>query len=93
MTRPPRASTLFAPAMRSTGQSPPFTSTSGRHAVISVSGVSSSNHVTALTEASAAMTASRSASGLSGRSAPLPRRRAEASLFSATSRLAPMARA
>src|SRR5256885_3027565 len=92
-TRPPRASTLFAPAMRSTGQSPPFTSTSGWHAAMSFSGVSSSNQVTALTEASAATTASRSASGLSGRSSPLPSRRADASLFSATSRLAPRARA
>ena len=38
-----------APAMRSTGQSPPFTSTSGRQAAISASGVSSSNQVTAST--------------------------------------------
>src|SRR6266404_5485400 len=59
-TRPPRASTLFAPAMRSIGQSPPFTRTSGWHAAISFSGVSSSNQVTALTQPSAATTASRS---------------------------------
>src|SRR5919201_2581318 len=92
-TRPPRASTPAAPMMRSTGQSPPFASTSGRQAAIRRSGVSSSNQVTALTASSAATTARRSASGLSGRSAPLPRRRAEASLFSATSRLAPCSRA
>src|SRR5260221_1022803 len=91
-TRPPRASTPGAPAMRSTGQSPPFTSTSGLHKAISFSGVSSSNDVTALTASSAATTASRSASGLSGRPGPLASRRAEASLFSATTRLAPSTR-
>src|SRR5262249_17261943 len=93
ITRPPRASTPAAPAMRSTGQSPPLTSTSGRQAAIRRWGVSSSNQVTALTASSAATSASRSASGFRGRSAPLPSRRAEASLFSATSRLAPSARA
>src|SRR5205085_7437434 len=92
-TRPPRARTPAAPTMRSTGQSPPFASTSGRHAAISRSGVSSSNQLTALTASSAATTARRSASALIGRSAPLPRRRADASLLSATSRLAPSARA
>ena len=50
-TWPPRASTLAAPTMRSTGQSPPLTSTSGRQAAIRASGVSSSNQVTALDHA------------------------------------------
>ena len=58
---PPRASTPPAPAMRSTGQSPPFASTCGLAAAISASGVSSSNQVTASTHSSAATTASRSA--------------------------------
>jgi hypothetical protein len=79
--------------MRSTGQSPPFTRTSGPAAAISASGVSSSNQVTASTAASAATTASRSWSGLMGRSAPLPSRLADASLFSATSSAAPSSRA
>src|SRR5436190_23994872 len=92
-TRPPRPSTSAAPTMRSTGQSPPFTSTSGRQARISASGVSSSNQVTALTASSAATSASRSVSGFIGRSGPLARRRADPSLFNATSRLAPSARA
>src|SRR6185295_7330381 len=82
ITRPPRASTPGAPAMRSTGQSPPLASTSGRQAAISASGVSSSNQVTALTMPSAATTAARSASEFSGRSAPLPSRWADASPFS-----------
>src|SRR5258708_7181965 len=86
--RPPRG-----PGMRSTGQSPPFPSTWGWHKAISCSGVSSSNDVTALTASRAATTASRSASGLMGRPGPLASRRADGSLFSATSRLAPSARA
>src|SRR5207302_534503 len=79
--------------VRSAGQSPPLASTSGRHAAISCAGVSSSNHVTASTIDNAAMTASRSSSALIGRSPGLPRRLAEASLFSATSNAAPSARA
>src|SRR3954464_8893221 len=62
-TRPPRASTSAAPTMRSIGQSPPFTSTSGRQARISAAGVSSSHQVTALTPSSAARGARRGAGG------------------------------
>jgi hypothetical protein len=92
-TVPPRASTSAAPTILATGQSPPFTSTSGRQAPISAAGVSSSNQVTASTDCSAATSAMRSASALSGRPGPLPRRRAEASPFSATTSAAPSARA
>ncbi len=44
-TVPPQPRTTFAPTMRSNGQSPPFTSTSGRQHRIRSSGVSSSNQV------------------------------------------------
>jgi hypothetical protein len=92
-TRPPRASVSRPPAIFSTGQSPPLTSTSGLSASISAAGVASSNEVTASTDARAATSAMRSASAFTGRSGPLPRRRAEASLFSATTSAAPSARA
>ena len=62
-------------------------------AAISACGVSSSNGTTRSTAASAASTAIRSASALSGRSAPLPRRRTEASEFTATTSDAPSPRA
>ena len=45
-TDPPQPRTSGAPTMRSTGQSPPLTSTSGRAARISAIGVSSSKKVT-----------------------------------------------
>jgi hypothetical protein len=92
-TAPPRASTWAAPTMRPAGQSPPLASASGRQASISRAGVSSSNQVTASTDSSAATSAMRSASAFTGRPGPLPRRRAEASPFSATSSAAPSARA
>jgi len=92
-TAPPRASTSLAPTMRATGQSPPFTSTSGRQAPINAAGVSSSNQVTASTDSSAATSAMRSSSALTGRPGPLPRRRTDASPFNATSSAAPRLRA
>jgi hypothetical protein len=92
-TAPPRARTCAAPTMRAAGQSPPFTSTSGRQAPIRPAGVSSSNHVTASTAASAATSAMRSESAFPGRPGPLPSRRAEESPFNVTSCAAPSARA
>ena len=92
-TAPPQACTSRAPTIASGFQSPPLTSTSGRHARISASGVSASNGVTMLTDSSAASTAIRSARGLTGRSSPLPSRFADASEFTPTTRLAPSARA
>jgi hypothetical protein len=60
---------------------------------MSAAGVSSSNQVTASTAESAATSAMWSASGFTGRPGPLPRRRTEASPFSATTSAAPRARA
>jgi hypothetical protein len=92
-TAPPQLSTSAAPIILSGAQSPPLTNTSGFTSLINASGVSSSNHVTMFTASSAASSAMRSASVLIGRCGPLPRRRTEASLLAATSRLFPSARA
>ena len=70
--------------MRSSAQSPPFTSTSGCTLRMVSSGVSSSNTVTRSMQPSAASTAMRSSQRLIGRSSPLPSRRTEASLFTAS---------
>ena len=62
-------------------------------AAIKASGVSSSNQVTALTDSKAAITQARSASLFNGRSGPLFKRRAEASVLSPTTSRSPKARA
>src|SRR2546422_8351900 len=93
-TRPPQRSTWSAPTIASRAYSAPLTSTSGRRRSISPSGVSASNTTTRSTQASAATSRARSASGTSGRVAPpFPSRRTDASLFTATSSASPSARA
>lgn len=92
-TSPPQPLTSAAPTMLSTGQSPPLTSTSGRRARMSLNGVSSSKGTTKDTDSSAASTAMRSASGLTGRSGALFWRRTESSEFTPTTSAAPSARA
>src|SRR5437773_1840579 len=91
-TRPPRARVSSRPAISSSGQSAPFTRTSGPRAATSARGVSSSKTITWSTAARPASTSARSSAHRIGRPGPFSRR-TEASPFSPTTSTSPSARA
>src|SRR5205814_2315844 len=80
------------PAISSSGQSAPFTRTSGPRAATSARGVSSSKTITWSTAARPASTSARSSAHRIGRPGPFSRR-TEASPFSPTTSTSPSARA